>query len=148
MSCELIGASGSGQRELRLMRAIVLHATLATAPEWGWKNALLQALPYAKRLQLEAQDEQVREPSLAGIALALLGAHRLGGALPRAGEMSFPLDGKPAFAQPPHFSISHTSARVCCASSLDTPVGIDLECHVGSRDEEALLKTIAPAHSP
>ena len=122
------------------MRAIVLHATLATAPAWGWKSALLQALPYAKRLQLEAQDEQVREPSLAGIALALLGARRLGDTLPRAGEMSFPLDGKPAFAQPPHFSISHTGARACCASSLDTPVGIDLECHVGSRDEETLQK--------
>jgi len=122
------------------MRTIVLHATLATAPAWRWKNALLQALPYAKRLQLEALAEQAREPSLAGIALALLGARRLGGAARRPGEMSFPLDGKPAFAQPPHFSISHTGARVCCASSLDAPVGIDLECHVGSRDEAALQK--------
>ena len=115
------------------MQAIVLHGSLATAGDWDWKEALLQALPYAKRLQLAGRDAVAREAGLAGIALALLGARRLLAArdahapLPRAGDMHFPLDGKPAFDGPPHFSIAHSSVQACCALSLEAALGVDVE---------------------
>src|SRR5215218_7595245 len=137
------------------MRAIVLHGTLASARAWNWRAGLLQALPYAKRLQLEARDGVGRNAGLAGIALALLGAERclpqsenasLRGAmaplqgdrklLPRIADLAFPLDGKPAFAAPPYFSISHSALRVCCALSPDADLGIDMEMFDGTAGEE------------
>jgi hypothetical protein len=122
------------------MQAIVLHATLETAARWDWQPALLRALPYAKRLQLEGREVAARDAGLAGIALALLGARRLLSDTPlrRAGDMLFPLEGKPAFAGPPQFSISHSSVQACCGLSLDTALGIDTEYFDGTGDAAAL----------
>jgi hypothetical protein len=121
------------------MQAIVLHATLGTAARWDWKPALLQALPYGKRLQLEGRAVAARDAGLAGVALALLGARRLHNDTPlRAGDMVFPLEGKPAFAGPPHFSISHSSVQACCGLSLDAALGIDTEFFDGTGDDAAL----------
>ena len=127
------------------MQAIVLHGTLTSARAWNWRAALLQVLPYAKRIQLEARDAVGRNAGLAGIALALLGAERLSIAgdnalLSRVADLSFPQDGKPAFATPPYFSISHSALRVCCALSVDADLGIDLETFDGTGGEQARLR--------
>ncbi len=92
-----------------------------------WEPALLRALPYAKRLQLERRDPESCRASLAGIALMLVGARRLDGRTPHVANIVFPDAGKPRLAAAPYFSISHAGAHVCCALSNDTDLGIDLE---------------------
>jgi phosphopantetheinyl transferase len=52
--------------------------------------------------------------------------------------MRFPLEGKPAFAGPPHFSIAHSAVEACCGLSLDATLGIDVEFLDGVADDEAL----------
>jgi hypothetical protein len=51
--------------------AIILHARLRlplSCP--SWQEPLLQALPYAHRLELERREPQARRASLAGLGLA------------------------------------------------------------------------------
>jgi hypothetical protein len=134
--------------KMRGMQAIVLHGTLTSARAWDWRAALLQALPYAKRMQLEDRDTAARNAGLAGIALALLGVERLSipcgnPSLPRMADLAFPLDAKPAFAMPPYFSISHSALRVCCALSPDADLGIDMEMFdcTGGKEARQRLQT-------
>jgi phosphopantetheinyl transferase len=116
------------------MGAIVLHAALVTGAGWAWQARLLQALPYAKRLDLERREEAAQRASLAGIALALLGAGCLRGAAVPVAEIAFPTGGKPSFKGGPWFSISHTPDFVCCALSADVELGLDVETG-GPRDD-------------
>jgi phosphopantetheinyl transferase len=124
-----------------MARVIVLHARLDPGPvERNPVNgtdfrpsgvetlaALLEQLPYAKRLELERRDRAARHASLDGIGLALAGATSIRGRPFAPAELRFPMDGKPYFAGGPRFSISHASTRVAVALSDDIDVGIDLE---------------------
>ena len=58
--------------------AIILHARLRpplSCP--SWQEPLLQALPYAQRLELERREPEARRASLAGLGLVLVGAARV-----------------------------------------------------------------------
>jgi hypothetical protein len=108
--------------------AIVLHAPLQAAPRRpSWHEPLLLSLPYARRLQLEGNDGPGPFASLAGLALALLGAERIAGRPFAPRDFSFPPDGKPALAQGPAFSVSHTASRVACCVTSVAGCGIDIE---------------------
>jgi phosphopantetheinyl transferase len=97
------------------------HARAARA------TALLAALPYAKRMQLERRDADARDASLAGITLALEAATTLRGESVTAVELTFPEGGKPRLAAGPFFSIAHSVHSVVCAASLELDCGIDIE---------------------
>jgi len=93
----------------------------------SWEHALLAALPYAKRLELERRDPAGRRASLAGIALALACVARLRQAPASARDLRFPHDGKPVLLGGPFFSVSHTAERVACAASAASDCGLDIE---------------------
>jgi phosphopantetheinyl transferase len=88
---------------------------------------LLQALPYARRLQLERARAPVRTSSLAGLALVLTGAERGTGCVTRAAGLRFEADAKPRFEHGPGFSISHTADPVACVVCAGAEVGLDIE---------------------
>ena len=124
------------------MSVIVLHAEQPPDHTPPWQRALLQALPYAKRLQLERRDASARSSSLAGLALALVGAAQLRHGSARIGELSFAGEDKPTFGNGlPWFSIAHTGPFVCCALSQDVDPGIDIEMCASATDL-ALLKKL------
>jgi hypothetical protein len=108
--------------------AIVLHAPLPAVPRTlRWESALLQWLPYARRLQLEGRSGPQRQASLAGLALALLGAERVAGHPFAPRNFSFPLDRKPTLAAGPPFSLSHSSRCVACCVAPGADCGLDIE---------------------
>jgi hypothetical protein len=108
--------------------AIVLHASLPAGLRHArWEAALLQALPYARRLQLEGRSAPQRQASLAGIALALLGAEQVAGRSFAPRDFSFPLDEKPVLRAGPDFSVSHSARYVACCVSDGMACGIDIE---------------------
>ena len=88
---------------------------------------MLQALPYARRLQLEGRSEPQRQASLAGIALALMGAERVAGRSFAPREFSYPLDEKPVLLAGPEFSVSHSARYVACCIIDGMACGIDIE---------------------
>jgi phosphopantetheinyl transferase len=107
---------------------IVIHAALARPPAAAWQPRLLEALPYARRLELGRRDADARRDSLAALALALMAIERLTGRAPAPGELSFPADGgKPFLPGGPRFSWSHCAVRVACIASLHADPGLDLE---------------------
>lgn len=108
--------------------AIILHAPLrlpVSCP--SWQEPLLQALPYAHRLELERREPTARRASLAGLGLVLMAAPRLARQefSPRA--LTFPPDGKPRLVGGPFFSISHSQSRVACVVCAAADCGIDIE---------------------
>lgn len=106
---------------------IVLHAPLPR--QWAREReiAVLDRLPYAKRLELDRAAPRQRLASLCGIVLAEAGITRLCG-IPRLGiGFEFPQQGKPALPGGPDFSISHCEGRVACAVSASSIVGLDVE---------------------
>lgn len=107
---------------------IVIHAALAGPPLPAWQPRLLEALPYARRLELGRRDASARRDSLAALALALMAIERLTGRAPGPGELSFPAEGgKPVLPGGPRFSWSHCATRVACIASLRADPGLDLE---------------------
>ncbi len=107
--------------------AIILHASLrlplACPP---WHEPLLQALPYARRLELERRAPAARRASLAGLALALLARRGSRGRSCRPGFRVSP-DRQAAAAGGPGFSLPHSLSHVACLVCADTDCGIDLE---------------------
>ena len=108
--------------------AIILHAPLrwpVSCP--SWQEPLLQALPYAHRLELERREPDVRRASLAGLGLVLMAAARLTRQELPPRAFTFPRNGKPRLVRGPFFSISHSPSRVACVVCADTDCGIDIE---------------------
>ena len=121
--------------------AIILHASLQlplSCPPW--QDTLLQALAYARRLELERRDATARRASLVGLGLVLLAAAMSTRQAfpPRA--FKFPASGKPALSGGPRFSISHSPARVACVVCPDTDCGIDIEDLPAAADAAAVTK--------
>jgi phosphopantetheinyl transferase len=111
-----------------MQKAMLLHASLAAGgASTAWSDGLLQALPYARRLQLERADAAARTASLSGLALALAGAIRLAGTAPRVDEFRFSSGAKPRLAYGPGFSVSHTAGRVACVVCTAGEIGLDIE---------------------
>ena len=107
---------------------MLLHASPTAGVEaTAWSDGLLQALPYARRLQLEREDAAARSASLGGLALALAGAIRLVGTVPRIDEFRFATGAKPLLAHGPGFSVSHTIGRVACVVCTAGEIGLDIE---------------------
>jgi hypothetical protein len=107
---------------------IIVHAALSGQAPPGWQPRLLEALPYARRLELGRRDATARRDSLAALALALYALERLTGRATAPGALSFPEGGgKPVLAGGPRFSWSHCDTRVGCIASLDADPGLDLE---------------------
>jgi hypothetical protein len=92
-----------------------------------WTEPLLQALPYARRLQLEGRSGTQRDASLTGIALALLGAEKTVGRCFAPRDISFPPDQRPALRAGPVFSVSHSARHVACCVIEGFACGIDIE---------------------
>jgi hypothetical protein len=138
---KLNGVMAARRRELIRMSVIVLHAEQPPGAAPSWQSALLQALPYARRLQLERRDAVTRGSSLAGVALALFGAAQLRQGVAGIRELEFVGDDKPTIAGGPWFSVAHSGAFVCCALSQDVDPGIDVEMCADESDL-ALLKKL------
>lgn len=108
--------------------AIVLHASLPAGLRHArWEPDLLQALPYAHRLQLEGRGAPQRHASLAGIALALLGAERVAGRSIAPRDFRFSVNEKPVLRAGPEFSVSHSARYVACCVIDGVACGIDIE---------------------
>ena len=123
-------------------RALVLLGRAGDAPDVALEE-LLAALPYGRRLALEARDAAARQASLAGIALALAALTRLCGSPVRATGLAFPQDGKPALPGGPDFSITHAGAAVGVAAVPVGRVGFDLEPLVDAADRARLERWTA-----
>lgn len=106
---------------------ILLHASLRAWQPYAWEAALLETLPYAKRTDLGRRRDEVRRASLAGIALALLGASELTGAPVAPQRLRFPSRGRPLLDGGPAFSVSHAAGRVACLVAGQGAPGLDLE---------------------
>jgi phosphopantetheinyl transferase len=89
--------------------------------------ALLERLPYARRLELDRREATDRHASLVALDLVLSGAARLRGRVVPPGLLRLPQDGKPHLEGGPFFSLSHTRTRVAVAVGESCEVGIDLE---------------------
>jgi len=131
---------------------IVLHAARPGHLDAAGASALLERLPYARRLELERRDYAARTASLRGLELLRDGFARLRGAPLDLSHLRFPLDRKPYLEGGPWFSISHSTSRVAVALSDRCELGIDVEdlgAARGGRDAlerwaatEAALKAI------
>jgi phosphopantetheinyl transferase len=110
-----------------MRRVIVLQAGADEDSDPRAAQALLERLPYARRLELDRRDAQSRRASLLAIDLVLRGASGLLGREVSVGELRFPQGGKPWCCDGPFFSVSHTARRVAVALSVDCELGIDLE---------------------
>ncbi len=109
-------------------RVIVLHALRPPAWPEPARRALLERLPYAKRLELERRSDDDCSASLAALQLLERGLALLEG----QGEapwsrLEFPFEGKPVLAGGPSFSLSHSAGRVACAIASSGEVGLDVE---------------------
>jgi phosphopantetheinyl transferase len=107
--------------------AIILHASLRLPSPAHWDEALLQALPYAQRLELARRSTEARRASLSALGLTLMAAERIGRRSYSPSAFSFPEDGKPVLRGGPRFSVSHTASRVACIASLTSECGLDIE---------------------
>lgn len=112
---------------MRVKSAILLHAPLPPHGVPRWTEALLDALPYARRLQLESRGPEACTASLGGIALVLAAAARLDGMPPAVRTLAASAEGRPRFAEGPCFSISHAATRVACVVSRCGEPGLDIE---------------------
>jgi len=138
-----VGPSRSVARTVsgRMSGTIVIHAALAGTPLPAWEPRLLEALPYARRLELGRRDTDSRRDSLAGLALALMAIERLTGRAQAPGEVSFPAQGgKPFLPGGPRFSWSHCATRVACIASLHADPGLDLEALPQAAPADALRR--------
>jgi len=110
-----------------MIRVLVLHARLVQGVRPGAFDALLRALPYARRLEIEQRSDADRHASLAGLWLVLQGATQLTGRPAGPHDLRFPMGGKPMLAEGPCFSVSHGRDLVAVALSADAEIGFDLE---------------------
>ncbi len=107
---------------------IILHAPLQAAPHSvEWQDALLQALPYARRLQVTSRAEAAQRATLGGLALALVAAERIAARAFSPRAFLFAQDGKPRLEAGPYFSVSHAESRVAVAASATLDLGLDIE---------------------
>jgi len=122
-------------------RVILYHARLPDRLVPADTAALLERIPYAKRVALAARRAD-REASLAGIALALAAAAAVRGRPLAPESLRFPPDGKPTFAShdAPVFSISHSARTVVACAAAVGAVGVDIENDAGSALTAALRR--------
>lgn len=118
--------------------AIILHASLRLPWSAHWDEALLQALPYAQRLELARRSTEARRASLAALGLTLMAAERVSRSSHSPTAFSFPAEGKPVLRGGPRFSVSHTASRVACIVSLERECGLDIE-EAGARPDAATV---------
>ncbi len=105
---------------------LVLHAALAAnSPPAAAR--LLEALPYAYRLELGRRSEPARLASLAGISLLLDAVRRMRGETADLRDLRMFSGSRPAFECGPSFSIAHSTTRVAVAASDCCEPGLDLE---------------------
>lgn len=123
-----------------MTEAIVLHAALPRPLSLPWEEALLQALPYARRLELARRHSEARHASLAALGMVLMAAERVSGRCYPPSALRFPTDGKPALRGGPCFSVSHTDSSVACLTSLASACGLDIEEVDVQADSATLLK--------
>ncbi len=122
---------------------IILHASLQpplSCP--SWQERLLQALPYAHRLELEQREPAARRASLAGLGLVMLATARMTRQEFSPRDFTFPPGHKPRLVGGPVFSISHTLTRVACGVCADKDCGIDIEDVQELADVETVTKLL------
>jgi hypothetical protein len=119
---------------------IVFHAARPGHFDAARAAALLERLPYARRLELERRDCAARTASLRGLELLRDGVARLRGAPLDMSQLRFPVDRKPYLEGGPWFSISHSTSRVAVALSDRCDLGIDVEDLGAARGGRAALE--------
>lgn len=120
--------------------AIILHASLQLPSSPHWDDALLQALPYAQRLELRRRGTEARRASLSALGLTLMAAERIGRSSYSPSAFTFPADGKPVLRGGPRFSASHTASHVACIVSPVCECGLDIEEAGAHADPDKVLK--------
>ena len=131
---------GRGDNPHDVGNAILLHAPFVSGPAPGWAPALLEALPYLKRQDLERREPAARTASLHGLALALVAATRLDERTVPIHELRFGKQGRPELVDGPWLSISHTQTRVACIATRACETGLDVETIPTSPDRATLRK--------
>jgi phosphopantetheinyl transferase len=106
---------------------LVLHAALPGNLPPAAVKRLLEALPYAYRLELECRGEAARLASLAGIALLLDAVRRMRGEPADLRDLRMFAGSRPVFECGPSFSIAHSTTRVAVAVSDCCEPGLDVE---------------------
>jgi len=124
-----------------MTEAIVLHAALRPPLSLPWEEALLQALPYARRLEIARRHSEARRASIVALGLALMATERISGRCYPPSALLFPTGGKPALRGGPCFSVSHTDSRVACLTSLASACGLDIE-EVDVQADSATLRKL------
>jgi phosphopantetheinyl transferase len=127
MAGRLAGCGARAEDCGSMTAVIVLHAVLDAQTWRAADSRLLERLPYAKRLELEARDPAARLAGLRGIGLVQRGAARISGRDAVVADLCFPMGGKPQLRDGPVFSISHTAHRVAVALAANGALGLDLE---------------------
>jgi len=110
-----------------MCEVLVLHAALPGSTAPAAVTRLLEALPYAYRLELERRGESARRASLAGIALLLEAVHRTRGEPADLRGLRMFTGSRPSLEGGPSFSIAHSTTRVAVAVSECCEPGLDLE---------------------
>ncbi|MBK7902095.1 MAG: hypothetical protein IPJ97_03430 [Proteobacteria bacterium] len=119
--------------------AITSHTRLPSSCP-SWQESLLQALPYAQRLELERREPGARRASLAGLGLVLVGAAHVTRQEFPPQAFTFPPAGKPRLASGPYFSISHSRSAVACIVCADADCGIDIEDRTEAEEGATVAK--------
>jgi hypothetical protein len=134
-----------------MSRVILYHARLPDRLGPSEAGALLERIPYAKRVTL-APRRADREASLVGIALALSAAGRIHGRALSPGLLRYPAGGRPTFAVgAPVFSISHAAGFAVAAAASGGALGVDVEpagasrLHPAVRQEWSAREAVAKA---
>lgn len=96
----------------------------------SWHDRLREALPYAKRLEIERRAPGERAASLDALALLWVGLDRVGETTARPRDLRYDGQGAPRLAGGRAFSLAHSASYVACVVA-DTPaqfaLGLDLE---------------------
>jgi phosphopantetheinyl transferase len=111
---------------------LLLHA--ARRPAGGvppaWHGRLREALPYAKRLEIERREPGERAASLDALALLCVALDRAGDAGVRLRDLRYDEHGAPRLRQGRGFSVAHAASAIACVvavSPADLALGLDLE---------------------
>jgi phosphopantetheinyl transferase len=115
-----------------LTDVVLIHAARrpADGPGPAWHLRVLQALPYAKRIEIERRPPADRAASLDALALLCVGLDRVGDTTARLHDLRYGEHGAPRLTGGRAFSLAHSASRVACLVAADAAVailGLDLE---------------------
>lgn len=107
---------------------VVVYIVLNDAREGLFERRPARHAPPAYRPRIEAMTSPAaRARTMAGLWLVEQGLATLGAPAERIHRLGFGPGGRPAFADGPFFSVSHSDALVACALNSESAIGLDVE---------------------